>query len=98
MAEISRADVEHVALLARLQLEEAELERVRKEMNRILEAFAELRQLDTADVSPTSHAQALTNVIRPDEARASLSVEEALSNAPDRASDQFRVPLIIEED
>jgi aspartyl-tRNA(Asn)/glutamyl-tRNA(Gln) amidotransferase subunit C len=97
MPGISREDVEHVARLARLELSEVELERMRVEMSNILAYMDKLRSLDTGGVEPTSHAVPLRNVMREDEACPSLPREEMLANAPDRAGDFFRVPRIIEE-
>ncbi|MFQ6097956.1 MAG: Asp-tRNA(Asn)/Glu-tRNA(Gln) amidotransferase subunit GatC [Armatimonadota bacterium] len=97
MSQITREEVEHVALLARLALDDEEKARLAKEMNRILEAFAELQKLDTEDVEPTSHAVPMVNVFREDQPGESLDREAALSNAPDRTDACFRVPLIIEE-
>jgi aspartyl-tRNA(Asn)/glutamyl-tRNA(Gln) amidotransferase subunit C len=97
MERISREEVEHVAWLARLALDAEEIERVGYELNRILEAFGELQQLDTEDVEPTSHAVPMSNVFREDAAGESLPREDVLANAPDRTDTCFRVPLIIEE-
>ena len=94
---ISREDVQHVARLARLELSEAELERMRVEMDAILTYMDKLRSLDTAGVPPTSHAVPLHNVMRDDEPRPSTPRDDMLANAPDRAGDFFRVPRIIEE-
>jgi aspartyl-tRNA(Asn)/glutamyl-tRNA(Gln) amidotransferase subunit C len=89
-------EVEHVALLARLRLTEEEQERFTTQLNSILEHFEQLQQIDTADVAPMSHAVPMSNVLRDDEPAPSLSVEEALQNAPDRDRGCFRVPRVIE--
>jgi aspartyl-tRNA(Asn)/glutamyl-tRNA(Gln) amidotransferase subunit C len=94
---ISREDVVHVARLARLALTDAELETMREQLNAILSHIDALRAVDTSGVEPTSHAVPQFNVMRDDEPRACLSVEEMLANAPDRVGDFFRVPRIIEE-
>ena len=94
---ITPEDVRHVARLARLELSEAELERMRAEMDAILAYMDKLRSLDTTGVEPTSHAVPLRNVMRDDEPRPSLPRDDMLANAPDRAGDFFRVPRIIEE-
>lgn len=96
MAEISAAEVRHVASLAKLALTEQELARVGRELNRILDYFAELQELDTAEVPITSHALPLVNVYREDAAGESLPVEEAVQNAPDGVDGYFRVPRIVE--
>jgi aspartyl-tRNA(Asn)/glutamyl-tRNA(Gln) amidotransferase subunit C len=94
---IQRKDVEHVARLARLALTDAEIERMREQLNGILAYIAKLDELDTRDVEPTSHAVPLVNVMRDDEAGRCLPRDEALANAPDRAGEFFRVPRIIED-
>ena len=94
---ISREDVAHVARLARLALTDAELETIREQLNAILAHIDALKAVDTSGIEPTSHAVPQFNVMRDDEPRPCLSVEEMLANAPDRAGDFFRVPRIIEE-
>jgi aspartyl-tRNA(Asn)/glutamyl-tRNA(Gln) amidotransferase subunit C len=70
---------------------------MRSQLDAILSYIDKLRELDTADVEPTSHAIPMTNVMRDDEPRPSFPNEAMLSNAPDRDGDFFRVPRIIEE-
>jgi aspartyl-tRNA(Asn)/glutamyl-tRNA(Gln) amidotransferase subunit C len=94
---IERAEVEHVARLARLSLTAEEKERMREQLDRILGYIDKLRELDTTGVEPTSHAIPMLNVMREDEVRACLPVAEALANAPDRREHFFRVPRILEE-
>jgi len=94
---ITMGDVEHVARLSRLALTDQEKERMRRELDGNLSYIDKLRALDTADVPPTSHAVPMTNVMREDEPRPSLSQEEMLANAPERIGEFFRVPKIIEE-
>ena len=89
---ISRDEVLHVARLARLDLSEDEIERFREQLNAILEAVGKVAELDLSDVEPTAHPLDLVNAWAEDEPRPSLSVEEALANAPDREGDFFRVP------
>jgi aspartyl-tRNA(Asn)/glutamyl-tRNA(Gln) amidotransferase subunit C len=89
---ISKEEVLHVAGLARLELTEEEVERLREQLNAILEAVGKVAELDLADVEPTAHPLDLVNSWADDEPRPSLSVEEALANAPDRDGDLFRVP------
>ena len=94
---ITRREVEHVARLARLGLSEEEIERMRAQLDAILNYVDKLNELGTRDVPPTSHAIPMTNVFREDAVRPCLSQEEALANAPDRAEAFFRVPRILEE-
>jgi aspartyl-tRNA(Asn)/glutamyl-tRNA(Gln) amidotransferase subunit C len=92
---ISREQVLHVAKLARLDLREDEVERLTLELDAILEAVSRVAELDLADVPPTSHPLDLVNVWAEDEPHESLSVEEALANAPEREGDFFRVPPTV---
>lgn len=94
---ISRADVEHVARLARLHLSEDEVERMRVQLSAILAYVDQLRALPTEGVEPTSHAVPLVNVLRDDTPEPCLPREAMLANAPDPAGEFFRVPRIIEE-
>jgi aspartyl-tRNA(Asn)/glutamyl-tRNA(Gln) amidotransferase subunit C len=94
---MSRAEVEHVARLARLHLTDDELERMRTQLDAILAYIDKLAALDVEGVEPTSHAVPLVNVMRDDEARPGLAQSDALANAPDRAGEFFRVPRIIED-
>lgn len=92
---ISKADVEHVALLARLDLTDDEKETLTSQLGHILEHAGKIAELDTASVEPTAHAVPTVNVFRADEVGPELSVEEALSNAPEREGDAFGVPKIV---
>jgi aspartyl-tRNA(Asn)/glutamyl-tRNA(Gln) amidotransferase subunit C len=89
-------DVEHVARLARLELDDEERERLRIQLGQILEHAARVGEVAAADVLPTSWAIPRANVFREDEPEPSLLQEEALRNAPDRTEDRFRVPRIGE--
>jgi len=92
---ITRADVEHVALLARLELNEEEKELYTRQLGKILEYAAILQELDTTEVPPTAHVLPLHNVFREDRVSGHLPVEEVLANAPDREGNYFKVPRII---
>jgi len=94
---ISRADVEHVAELARLHLTDEELDRMQGQLSRILEAIAVLRDVDTSAVGPTATVLALENIMREDDPRDGISREAALANAPLREGDHLRVPLVLKE-
>ncbi|MDI7247953.1 MAG: Asp-tRNA(Asn)/Glu-tRNA(Gln) amidotransferase subunit GatC [Bacillota bacterium] len=95
---IAKEDVDHVAMLARLEFDEAEKAGVARQLSRIVEYVEKLNELDTEDVSPTAHAVPLRNVLRNDEVRPSLDPGEALRNAPDREGGFFRVPRILESE
>lgn len=92
-----KIDIEHVARLARLDLSEPEKERMRSQLDAILTYIDKLRQLNTDDVEPTSHAIPMVNVMREDEVRPCFPTGEMLANAPERESDFVRVPRILEE-
>ncbi|HSO95214.1 MAG TPA: Asp-tRNA(Asn)/Glu-tRNA(Gln) amidotransferase subunit GatC [Acidimicrobiia bacterium] len=97
MAEpITRADVEHIARLARLALTEDEIARFTGELGAILDHAADLAALDLADVEPTAHPLPLTNVMRADTIRPSLPREEVLAEAPAVEDGRFRVPRILD--
>ena len=89
---ITRADVLHVARLARLELRDDEIERLQGQLNAILDAVGKVSELDLADVPPTSHPLEVVNVWEDDEPRPCLPAEEALANAPEREGNFFRVP------
>jgi len=93
---ISRADVEHVARLARLGLDAEELDRLVNELSHILDAMQALRQLDTEAIAPTAQVIPLRNVMRDDVTRPSWPVEEILRNAPQTRDQQFLVPPVLE--
>jgi len=97
MPDVSREVVEHVAMLARLAVTEAEKDRLQKELGRILEHADRLQAIDVEGVEGTSHVIPMTNVFREDEVGESLDPEEVVANAPDAADDFFRVPRIVED-
>lgn len=89
---IDRDQVLHVAKLARLRVEDDEVETMAGELSVILDHIEKLNELDLDDVEPTSHVVELENVLRPDEPRPSLPREKALEQAPDTDGTGFRVP------
>jgi aspartyl-tRNA(Asn)/glutamyl-tRNA(Gln) amidotransferase subunit C len=96
MATLTRADVEHVAFLARLGLTEEELARLEGQLNHILDQYTVLATLDTEHIPPTAQTIELANILREDAVRPSLTVDEALSNAPERSeTGPFVVPAIL---
>ncbi len=95
--EISREDVAHVAKLARLEVSEEEQATFARQLSAILTHIDQLKQVDTAGIEPTATVLPTDNVFRDDVARASLSREQALANAPDQADGFFRVPKILED-
>jgi aspartyl-tRNA(Asn)/glutamyl-tRNA(Gln) amidotransferase subunit C len=89
---INRAQLLHVARLARLELREDEVERLESQLNDILAAVSKVSELDLADVPPTSHPLDVVNVWGEDSPKPCLTAEEALANAPEREGDFFKVP------
>ena len=99
MAErMTRADVEHVAQLARLALTEDEIEALTEELGAIVEYAAQVSALDTSAVPPTAHPFPVVNVFRPDVARPGLPRDEVLAAAPEAQEKRFRVPRILGEE
>jgi aspartyl-tRNA(Asn)/glutamyl-tRNA(Gln) amidotransferase subunit C len=92
---IALEEVRQIALLARLALGEADLLRLQREIDAILGHIDVVRQLDTTGVLPMTHAVPFDCPLRPDEVQASLSVDEALRNAPRREGSYFLVPRIV---
>ena len=98
MAGISRDDVAHLAKLARIEMSDAELDHLAKEMDVILGAVARVQEVAGADVPPTSHPIPVNNVFREDVVRPSLTQEEAVSGAPAKVDGRFKVPQILGEE
>ena len=96
MTQLTRADVEHVAQLARLALTEDEIEQFTARARGDPRARAQVAGLDTHDVPPTAHPLPLVNVLRPDEPRPSLDRDEVLAMAPAAEDHRFRVPRILD--
>jgi len=93
---ISREQVEHVAVLARLELTPEEIDTFTGQMDAILAYVEKLNELDTSGIVPTAHAVPMENAFRTDEVKPSIGAESALGNAPGRVEDFFRVPKVIE--
>lgn len=94
---LSREQVEHVALLARVGITEEDVDRFRHQLSDVLDYFERLREVDTENVPPTSHTLALHNVMREDEPQAPLGADEILANAPETEDGRIRVRAILEE-
>jgi aspartyl-tRNA(Asn)/glutamyl-tRNA(Gln) amidotransferase subunit C len=93
---ITRADVQHVARLARLGLDDEEMDRLTAELDHILDAMQALGQLDTSAIPPTAQVIPLRNVMREDRSRPSWPVDEVVLNAPATRDGQFLVPPVLE--
>ncbi len=89
-------EVEHIAELARLMLSDEEKARYGEQLSDILAYAVRLQTVDTSGISPTSSVLPARSILRPDEPRPGLSLQDALSNAPDTEKNQFRVPPVLE--
>ncbi len=92
---ITRDEVRHVAQLARLDLTDAEVDRMTGQLDAILSYVAKLDELDTTGVTVTTHTQNVVNAFREDEVRPSLPRERALAGAPEQNGESFVVPRVI---
>jgi aspartyl-tRNA(Asn)/glutamyl-tRNA(Gln) amidotransferase subunit C len=96
MPTLSRADVEHVAHLARLGLRDDELAELEGQLNHILDQYRVLSELDTEAIPPTAQTIELENILRDDVPGPCLTPDEALAGAPERSGDHFVVPVVVE--
>jgi len=93
---IKKDTIDHVGKLARIKLTPEEKELFAKQLNDILSYVEKINSLDVEKIKPMSHAVSIGNVLRKDQAKDSLSNEEALQNAPDKKENFFKVPKVIE--
>lgn len=93
---LSRDEVLHIALLARLGLTETEVNRLSEQLSNILESFEVLQQVDTSGVPPTAQSIALQNVVRDDKVAPSLPQSQVLANAPQEEENFFKVRPVLE--
>lgn len=93
---ITKEQIQHIAVLSRLNLSEEEKDLFGSQLSSILDYMDQLNELDTRETEPTSHVLSLSNVMRDDILTSSLPGEEALKNAPSHSENFYRVPRIIE--
>jgi aspartyl-tRNA(Asn)/glutamyl-tRNA(Gln) amidotransferase subunit C len=93
---LSSEEINHIALLARLDLTDAEKAKAATELSQILDSFEKLKELDTDNVTPGESPLNLVNVLRTDEKQPGLPTEAALANAPEQAANMFVVPRVVE--
>lgn len=98
MSTLNRADVARLAALARIDMTDADLDRLSGQLAAIVDAVALVSEVAGEDVPATSHPIPMSNVSRPDEVRPSLSQAEALAAAPEAEEGRFRVPRILGEE
>ena len=96
MPTITPEEVRHVANLARLEFNEDEIDQFTRQLGRILDYIGKLNELDTSDVSPTSHVLPISNVSKRDDAKPSYDREDILDGAPSAEEGYFEVPKVIE--
>ena len=89
-------DLQHVVKLARIELSAEEEKRISPQLSEIIQYVEKLNELDVDEIEPTAHVVQLTNVLREDQPRPSLSQDDAMRNAPKSANGLFVVPKIVE--
>ncbi len=94
---LSREDVLHIALLARLGLTDTKVDQLSKQLANILENFELLQQVDTTDIPPTAQSVPLQNVVRDDKVTPSLLPSQVIANAPRQEENFFRIRAVLEE-
>ena len=90
--------VRHIALLSRLKPTDEEEQLFSEQLSAIVAYVDQLSEVDTTDVPPTAHALPVSNVFRADDARASMTPEQALANAPQRDGHFFALPKVLDQD
>jgi aspartyl-tRNA(Asn)/glutamyl-tRNA(Gln) amidotransferase subunit C len=98
MSDLTRAEVERVAALARLGLTSDELGKLQGDLNLILEQWSHLADVDTSSVPPSAQTIVQEMPLREDTVEPSLLVDDALKNAPARSGDFVRVQAILSEE
>jgi aspartyl-tRNA(Asn)/glutamyl-tRNA(Gln) amidotransferase subunit C len=93
---ISREQVKHISLLARIGIDESEIEDFQHQLSDILDNFEILKQVDTTDLEPTAQIISISNVFRIDDSRPSYSNKEILANAPQKLENYFKVRAVLE--
>lgn len=96
--EIEKTQVENIAHLARLKLDDGEMESYRKDLSKILSYIDQLNELNTEGVEPLAHPLPIHTVLREDRAGASYSPEQALKNAPVQDGSFFLTPKVLEQE
>lgn len=94
---IDKKMVERVALLGRLELNDAEMEQFSSQLSEIVGYIEKINELDTSTVEPLAHCLPLHNVLRDDVPQPSLTNEQAIANAPDQTDGYFKVPKILDD-
>lgn len=93
--EISKKDVKKLAHLSRLELDDASIDKMQTDMNKMLSFVAKIEELDLDDMEPLSYMNDAVNVLRADDVQHDITHDEGLKNAPDKNSDYFKVPKVM---
>ena len=93
---LTRDDVKHIALLARLGITDEDIDKFQGQLSVILDNFEILKKVDTTNIEPTAQSIALKNVFRADNAEQSFKVEDVLANAPRQDDNYFKVQAVLE--
>jgi aspartyl-tRNA(Asn)/glutamyl-tRNA(Gln) amidotransferase subunit C len=97
MTHIDNATIDKLANLARLEFNDSEKEAIKKDLSKILSYVEKLNEIDTNGVEPLIHISDEVNVLRDDVAEETISQQEALKNAPDKNSDYFKIPKVLDK-
>ena len=96
MSTITKEQVNHIAHLSRLEIQEDEVDGYIEQLEKVVDLFNELNSVDTENIKPTYHVLDLVNVFREDVAQEGMNREEVLKNSKETEAGQFKVPTIIE--
>ena len=96
MSTITKEQVNHIAHLSRLEIQEDEVDGYIEKLEKVVDLFNELNSVDTENIKPTYHVLDLVNVFREDVAQEAMNREEVLKNSKETEAGQFKVPTIIE--
>lgn len=92
---ITKETVDQVATLAKLSFTDSEKERIQEDLSKIIDFMEKINEVDTEGVEPLTHINESINVLREDEAIETITQEEALKNAPQKDSDYFKIPKVL---
>ena len=96
MSTITKEQVNHIAHLSRLEIQEDEVDGYIEKLEKVVDLFNELNSVDMENIKPTYHVLDLVNVFREDVAQEGMNREEVLKNSKETEAGQFKVPTIIE--
>lgn len=94
---IQEETIQHIAHLARLKFEGEEIYSIQEDLNNIIAFMDQLNEMDTENVEPLVFMSEEINVLRDDVSHITLTIEEALKNAPKKDSDYFRIPKVLDK-